>query len=53
MLSSASVLAEKLCAARYVIDPVTLEVVYLAARMHKPLLWKVRPGAAKQSWPMR
>ena len=38
MFSSASELATKLRAARYIIDPVTLEVVYLAARMHKPLL---------------
>ena len=44
MLSSASVLAEKLCAARYVIDPVTLEVVYLAARMHKPTAVEGPPG---------
>src|ERR1019366_4650169 len=35
---SASELATKLRAARYIIDPVTLEVVYLAARMRKPLL---------------
>ena len=38
MFSSASELATKLRAARYIIDPVTLEVVYLAARMRKPLL---------------
>ncbi len=38
MFSSASELATKLRAACYIIDPVTLEVVYLAARMRKPLL---------------
>ena len=38
MFSSASELKTKLLAARYIIDPVTLEVVYLAARMRKPLL---------------
>lgn len=33
MFSSSDELANKLRAARYVIDPVTLELVYLAARM--------------------
>jgi MoxR-like ATPase len=47
VFSSASELAEKLRAARYVIDPVTLEVVYLAARMHKPLLVEGPPGCGK------
>jgi len=47
VLSSASELAEKLCAARYVIDPVTLEVVYLAARMHKPTAVEGPPGCGK------
>ena len=37
MFSSANELATKLRAARYIIDPVTLSVVYLAARMQKPL----------------
>ena len=51
MFSSASELATKLRAARYIIDPITLEVVYLAARMRKPLLvegpprmWQDRAG---------
>jgi len=44
---SASELAEKLRAARYITDPVTLEVVYLAARMHKPLLVEGPPGCGK------
>ena len=47
MFSSAHELAEKLRAARYIIDPVTLEVVYLAARMHKPLLVEGPPGCGK------
>src|SRR6266536_2784006 len=44
---SASELAEKLRAARYITDPVTLEVVYLAARMQKPLLVEGPPGCGK------
>lgn len=40
-------LSEGLRAARYVIDPVTLEAVYLAARMHRPLLVEGPPGCGK------
>jgi MoxR-like ATPase len=47
LFSSARELAEKLRAARYIVDPVTLEVVYLAARMHKPLLVEGPPGCGK------
>ncbi len=47
MFSSASELAAKLRSARYMIDPVTLEVVYLAARMRKPLLVEGPPGCGK------
>jgi MoxR-like ATPase len=47
VFASASELAQKLRAARYIVDPVTLEVVYLAARMHKPLLVKGPPGCGK------
>ena len=47
MFLSASELATKLRAARYIIDPVTLEVVYLAARMRKPLLVEGPPGCGK------
>src|SRR5499427_10655966 len=47
VFSSASELAAKLRAARYIIDPVTLEVVYLAARMRKPLLVEGPPGCGK------
>ena len=37
----------KLRAAKYVVDEVTLEVVYLAARMQKPLLVEGPPGCGK------
>src|SRR5262249_55901048 len=47
LFSSANELAHKLRAARYIVDPVTLEVVYLAARMHKPLLVEGPPGCGK------
>lgn len=47
MFSTASELAQKLRAARYIIDPVTREAVYLAARMHKPLLVEGPPGCGK------
>jgi MoxR-like ATPase len=40
-------LSGKLRAAKYVIDEVTLEVVYLAARMQKPLLVEGPPGCGK------
>jgi len=47
VFSSASELTTKRRAARYIIDPVTLEVVYLAARMRKPLLVEGPPGCGK------
>jgi len=47
MFSSAHELAERLRAARYIIDPVMLAVVYLAERMHKPLLVEGPPGCGK------
>jgi MoxR-like ATPase len=47
VFASASELAEKLHAARYIIDGVTLEVVYLATRMHKPVLVEGPPGCGK------
>ena len=53
MFSSASELAEKLRAARYIIDPVILEVVCLAARMHKPLLVEGPPGCGKTEYFIR
>jgi hypothetical protein len=47
VFSSADELAKKLRVARYIVDPVTLEVVYLAARMRKPLLVEGPPGCGK------
>ena len=47
MFRSAGELAEGLREARYVIDPVTLQVVYLAAKMQKPLLVEGPPGCGK------
>jgi MoxR-like ATPase len=40
-------LAEGLRGARYVTDPITLQVVFLAARMRKPLLVEGPPGCGK------
>jgi MoxR-like ATPase len=40
-------LARRLEATRYVIDPVTLQVVYLAWRMQKPLIVEGPPGCGK------
>ena len=47
MFPSVKELSEKLRTARYIIDPVTLSVVYLAARMKKPLLIEGPPGCGK------
>lgn len=47
MFASAAELACKLRAARYIVDPVTLSVVYLATRMRKPLLIEGPPGCGK------
>ena len=47
MFPSRQELAARLRKARYVIDEVTLEVVYLAARMQKPLLVEGPPGCGK------
>src|SRR5258707_684626 len=47
MFSSPTELSEKLTAARYIIGPRTLSVVYLAARMQKPLLIEGPPGCGK------
>lgn len=47
MFASAGELANGLRNAQYVIDPVTLEVVYLAAKMRKPLLVEGPPGCGK------
>ncbi|HEV2416524.1 MAG TPA: MoxR family ATPase [Terriglobia bacterium] len=47
MFTSVQELAEKLWAPHYVIDPVTLEDLYLAARLQKPLLVEGPPGCGK------
>ena len=44
MFESMKELSDKLASAQYVIDPVTLQVVFLAARMEKPLLIEGPPG---------
>src|SRR5207253_729806 len=47
VFASVAELAKGLRNAQYVIDPVTIEVVYLAARMRKPLLVEGPPGCGK------
>ena len=47
LFSSLEELSGKLRSARYIVDPVTLQVVYLAARMQKPLLVEGPPGCGK------
>src|SRR5215475_4071857 len=47
VFASEEELSQKLRAARYIVDPVTLSVVYLAARMKKPLLIEGPPGCGK------
>jgi MoxR-like ATPase len=47
MFASRQELSARLRKAKYVIDEVTLEVVYLAARMQKPLLVEGPPGCGK------
>jgi len=47
VFSSVYELASRLRAARYIIDAVTLDVVYLAAQMRKPLLVEGPPGCGK------
>jgi MoxR-like ATPase len=47
VFSSIENLATRLRAAQYIIDPVTLEAVYLAAEMQKPLLVEGPPGSGK------
>jgi MoxR-like ATPase len=47
VFSSSEEMASKLRSARYVIDSVTLQVVYLAARLQKPLLVEGPPGCGK------
>jgi MoxR-like ATPase len=47
VFASAAELACKLRAARYIVDPVTLSVVFLATQMRKPLLVEGPPGCGK------
>ena len=47
VFASVDELARKLRDAQYVIDPVTAEVVYLAASLQKPLLIEGPPGCGK------
>jgi MoxR-like ATPase len=47
LFGSAEELSSRLRSARYVIDPVTLEVVFLAVRMQKPVLVEGPPGCGK------
>ena len=47
MFASVEDLSRRLREARYVIDPVTLQVVYLAVRLQKPLLVEGPPGCGK------
>src|SRR5437870_6329329 len=44
---SSEELGQKLRAAKYVVDPVTLEVVFLASRLQKPVLVEGPPGCGK------
>src|SRR5580692_2970903 len=39
--------------AQYLVDPVTLDVVYLAAKMQKPLLVDAPPGSGKAELAIR
>jgi MoxR-like ATPase len=47
VFSSIQELSEKLEAAKYVTDPVTLKVIYLAAQMQKPVLAEGPPGSGQ------
>lgn len=47
MFSSIEELGNRLAAAKYIIDPVTLQVVFLAARMQKPVIVEGPPGCGK------
>jgi ABC-type ATPase with predicted acetyltransferase domain len=47
VFSSIQDLSEKLEATKYVTDPVTLKVIYLAAQMQKPVLAEGPPGSGK------
>src|SRR6266478_6579545 len=50
VFASVGKLAEGLRDARYVIDPVTLQVVYLAAKMQRPLFLETQKELLGQDW---
>lgn len=47
MFASLEEIAQRLETIQYIIDPVTLQVVYLAGRMQKPLIVEGPPGTGK------
>src|SRR5216684_5381873 len=47
MFGSVQELSAKLELTKYVIDPVTLKMVFLAAKMQKPILIEGPPGSGK------
>jgi MoxR-like ATPase len=47
LFSSIEDLGRRLVAAKYIIDPVTLQVVFLAGRMQKPVIVEGPPGCGK------
>jgi MoxR-like ATPase len=47
VFSSIQELSDRLESAKYVIDPITLKVIFLASRMQKPLLIEGPPGSGK------
>jgi MoxR-like ATPase len=47
LFTSLAELSERLQAAKYVIDPVTLKVVFIAGKMQKPILIEGPPGSGK------
>jgi len=50
VFSSIDALGQLFETAKYVIDPVTLQVIYLAARMQTPVIVEGPPGCGKQLW---
>ena len=51
MFSSIEELSDKLEAANYIADPVTLKVIFLAAQMQKPVLAEGPPALGKLNSP--
>jgi hypothetical protein len=50
MFESFDELMERLKAIGYFIDPVMVQVVYLAAKLQKPLLLEGHAGSGKRNW---